>query len=191
MTEPSNSKSKKMCLIGASGVGKTSLVKQFVDGKFDETYRTTIGSRIYNKGVSCDEEHIKLIIWDLEGKDDPRSKFFATSLNKAEGYMLVADVTRPDTLDVVKGLFSAIERQRKEERVQKEDSPAGTGCLPCVLLINKQDLLQSPMVTNRASEVFGDGAKIFETSAKTGEKVNKAFECLARQMLEVDKTNRK
>ncbi len=69
MTQPLKSKSRKICLLGASGVGKTSLVKRFVEGKFDETYRTTIGVHIVSKSVTCDEEQVKLTIWALEGKD--------------------------------------------------------------------------------------------------------------------------
>lgn len=190
MTQRRNSKSKKICLMGASSVGKTSLVKRFVEGIFDETYRTTIGVHIDAKSVTCDEEHVKLIIWDLEGKDDPRSEYPVTYLGGTQGYMLVADVTRPETLDVAKGLLSTIVRHRKEARVQnegilseglEEDRP------PFVLLINKQDILQSPAVTNRALEIFGDGTKLFKTSAKLDEEVNQAFNCLVRQMLDVDR----
>jgi small GTP-binding protein len=162
--------------MGASGVGKTSLVKRFVEGKFDETYRTTIGVQLYQKPVTCEEEQVNLILWDLEGKDDSRSEYSATYLAGAQGYMLVADVTRPDTLDVAKGLLSTIMRYRKEE-----SQPS------FVLLINKQDVFQSPAVANRAVEIFGDATKLFGTSAKTGENVNEAFEHLVRQMLDADR----
>jgi small GTP-binding protein len=112
--------SKKICLMGASAVGKTSLVKRFVEGKFDESYRTTIGVHIDKKSVICDEEQVELTIWDLEGKDDLQLESRdASYLNGAQGYMLVADATRPDTLDVAKGLLSTIVRYRKEERVKK------------------------------------------------------------------------
>lgn len=162
--------------MGASGVGKTSLVKRFVEGKFDDTYRTTIGVHIDSKSVTYDDELVKLIIWDLEGKDDLGSEYPATYLGGAQGYMLVADITRSDTLDIAKSLLLAIVRHRKEER-----DPL------FVLMLNKQDLLQSPTATNRAIELFGDGAKIFGTSAKTGERVNEAFDHLARQMLDADR----
>ncbi len=168
MIQPRSSQSKKICLMGASGVGKTSLVKRFVEEKFDDTYRTTIGVHIDSRSVTCDGEQVKLIIWDLEGKDNPRSEYPSTYLGGAQGYMLVADVTRPETLDVAKGLLS-------------------TANLPFVLLLNKHDLLQSPRVINRAIEIFGDDAKLLGTSAKTGERVNEAFEYLVRQMLDADR----
>lgn len=191
MTQPLKGKSKKMCLMGASGVGKSSLVKRFVEGKFDEFYRTTIGVHIDKKSVTCDEIQVELAIWDLEGKDDPRLESRdASYLNGAQGYMLVADVTRFDTLDVAKGLLAAIERHRKEERVKnegilaevlEEDDP------PFVLLLNKQDLLHSSRLTERAQHSFGHDVKLFKTSAKLDEEVDQAFTCLVRLMLDVDR----
>ncbi len=170
MTQPLKSKSKKICLLGASAVGKTSLVKRFAEGIFDEAYRTTIGVHMYHKFITFDEEQVKLIFWDLEGKDDPGSVYSAVYLSGAKGYMLVADITRPDTLDVVKGLFSTV-----------KDKP------PVVLLLNKQDLLHSSSVTERAKHSFGNEIRIFKTSAKLDEGVNQAFIYLVKQMLEVDR----
>jgi small GTP-binding protein len=187
--------SKKICLLGASAVGKSSLVRRFVYNKFAETYRTTIGVHTYDKDVICDEEQVKLFMYDLEGKDDPESQYPTTYLGGAEGYMLVADVTRPDTLNVAKSLLSTIVRHRKEARVNNE------GILtelleeaesPFVLLLNKQDLLQNDLmqacrITEQAQQSFGPDAKLFKTSAKLDEQVGQAFTCLVRQMLDVDR----
>ena len=191
MTQPPKGKSKKMCLMGASGVGKTSLVKRFVEGKFDESYRTTIGVHINKKSVMCDEELVELAIWDLEGKDNPQLESRdASYLNGAQGYMLVADVTRPDTLDIAKGLLSAIARHRKEERVKKEGILAEMleeEDSPVVLLLNKQDLLFASGIPSSPVPSFCKENRIFKTSAKLDEEVNEAFNCLVRQMLEVDR----
>ena len=202
MTQSDEHKSRKICLLGASAVGKTSLVRRFVYGIFDETYETTIGCHIVDNSVSVDGTQVTLNIWDLEGKDDPRSEYDTTYLAGAEGYMLVADVARPDTLDVAKDLLSIIVRHRKEERVKKEgvlvevleeDDP------PFVLLLNKQDLHPSREATARAFEGLVDDSKIFKTSAKKDHMenepfhhmVNEAFQCLTQQMLEVDRQKNK
>lgn len=184
MAQPLNSDSKKMCLIGASGVGKTSLVKRFIEGRFDKNYRTTIGAHMYDKFVICDEKQVKLNIWDLEGRDDSRSEYPVPYLKGAQGYMLVADVTRPDTLDVAKDLLSTIGRQRKE--LTEDDPPV------VLLLLNKQDLLQEDLmqscrVTEQAQKSFGHDVKLFKTSAKLDEEVGQAFNYLVEQMLEVDR----
>lgn len=183
--------SRKICLLGASGAGKTSLVKRFVEAKFDETYRTTIGVHIDKKQVICNDEHVDLVIWDLEGKDDPQLESRdASYLKGAQGYMFVADVTRPYTLDVAKGLFSAIVDYRKEERVRKEGILAesfGEDHPPFVLLLNKQDLPHASSVTKQAKNSFGNDVTLFKTSAKLDEGVEQAFNCLVSQMLDVDK----
>lgn len=179
--------SKKICLLGASAVGKTSLVRRFVHNKYDETYRTTIGGRRYDKSITHNDKQVTLVIQDLEGKDDPESKHSVTYFDGVEGYMLVADVTRPDTLKVSKNLLQTIMDQRKNERKRRRGFLAEVSQeddLPFVLLINKQDILQSPVVTNQAIDIFGAGTKLFQTSAKTGDSVNEAFECLAKQLFD-------
>ena len=60
---------KKICLLGASSVGKTSLVKQFVEGIFSEKYLTTIGVKIDKKTLSIANEQVNLLLWDMEGND--------------------------------------------------------------------------------------------------------------------------
>ncbi len=191
MTLPLKSKSKKICLLGASAVGKTSLVKRFAEGIFDEAYRTTIGLHMYDKLVVFGEEQVKLIFWDLEGRDDPQLESRnASYLSGAQGYMLVADVTRLDTLDVAKGLLSTIVRYRKEERKKKEGILAEgleEDDLPFVLLLNKQDLPHSSSVIERAKNSFGHDVSLFKTSAKLNEEVEQAFNGLVRQMLDVDR----
>jgi len=61
---------KKICMIGAFGVGKTSLVRRFVDGFFGEKYLTTVGVKIDRKDVSAGGESVALMLWDLAGEDD-------------------------------------------------------------------------------------------------------------------------
>lgn len=195
MTQPRKSETKKICLMGASSVGKTSLVKRFVEGKFDDTYRTTIGVHMDKKSVTCDEGQVNLSIWDLEGKDDLQSEYPPTYLGGAQGYMLVVDVTRPDTLDVAKGLRSTMVSHRKNKREHGDPYPdehSEDDDLPFVLLLNKHDLLQEDLmescpVTERAQQIFGQAVKLFKTSAKLDEQVEQAFTCLVKQMLEVDR----
>ena len=59
--------SKKICLLGDFAVGKTSLVRRFVDNQFSDTYLSTIGVKISRKLLSVEENHtLQIIIWDLE-----------------------------------------------------------------------------------------------------------------------------
>ena len=61
---------KKICMVGQFAVGKTSLVRRFVDSIFDERYLTTIGVKIDRKDVTIDGKSITLMLWDLAGEDE-------------------------------------------------------------------------------------------------------------------------
>ena len=116
---------KKICMIGASGVGKTSLIAKFVHSMFSDKYLTTVGVKIDKKTVSVDGAEVMLMIWDLEG-DDEYQRLQTSYLRGTSGYLLVADGTRQITLD------QAIEIQgRVAEAV---------GPVPFLLALNKADL---------------------------------------------------
>ena len=88
---------KKICLIGDFAVGKTSLVKRYVDQVFSEDYTTTVGVSIVTKEVQLDRDSmVKLIIWDIAGADKLTTVSHAY-LQGANGYVLVADGTRRQT----------------------------------------------------------------------------------------------
>ena len=156
---------KKICMIGAFSVGKTSLVKRFVESVFSETYLTTVGVKIDKKTVELSNRIVNLILWDLAGEDDI-SSLRMSYLRGSAGYLLVADGTRPSTLEVALSL---------RQRVEVEFGP-----LPFVLLLNKNDLREQWAI--RDEEVEGlrrDGWWVRSTSARTGEGVDDAFGALA------------
>jgi small GTP-binding protein len=161
---------KKICMLGAFAVGKTSLVDRFVESIFSERYYTTVGVRIERKTVQMDEQALHLIIWDLAGEDD-FLQIRLSYLRGATGYLLVADGTRRNTLEL------ALEIQ---QRVQ------GTlGNVPFVLLVNKADLTDEWDVTESLlQELRGRGWNWLKTSAKTGAGVEEAFAPLASLMME-------
>src|SRR3954466_4382529 len=89
---------KKVCMIGKSGVGKTSLVAQFVHSMFSDKYLTTVGVKVDKKSVTIDGTEVTLVIWDLAGDDDFQ-RLQTSYLRGTSGYVLVADGTRRITLD--------------------------------------------------------------------------------------------
>src|SRR5690606_7159431 len=94
---------KKICMMGAPGVGKTSLVRRFVDSVFSEKYLSTIGVKIDKKSVAVEDTTLNLMLWDLQGEE--RYQWVRLQyLRGASGYILVADGTRPDTLEIALGL---------------------------------------------------------------------------------------
>ena len=88
---------KKICMVGQFGVGKTSLVRRFVDSIFDERYLTTLGVKIDRKDVTLDDKSLTLMLWDLAGEDE-LAQLNMSHLRGASGYILVADGSRAATL---------------------------------------------------------------------------------------------
>jgi small GTP-binding protein len=159
---------KKVCMLGAFSVGKTSLVKRYVSSVFSETYLTTVGVKIDKKTVDLSGRIVNLILWDLAGEDDIAALRMSYVRGSA-GYVLVADGTRRSTLDIAMSL-----RQRVE---------ADYGPLPFVLLLNKCDLVDRWAISD--TEIAGlrnNGWWVQTGSARTGESVEDAFLDLAARI---------
>ena len=159
---------KKICMLGGFSVGKTSLVKRYVESVFSETYLTTVGVKIDKKIVDLGERVVNLILWDVAGEDDI-STFKMSYLRGSAGYVLVADGTRPSTLEVAQSL---------RERVEAE-----IGRLPFVLLLNKSDLQEQWAVdSSQVDDLRQAGWSVRSSSARTGEGVEDAFKELAARV---------
>lgn len=160
---------KKICMLGATGVGKTSLVSRFVLSLFSDTYLTTIGVKVDKKSIAVDGQDVTLMLWDIYGEDEFQT-VRPSYLRGASGYLLVADGTRAATLETVRSL---------------QKTAAGVvGEVPFVLVLNKADLATDWRVDDRALwKLAEQGWTVIRTSAKTGEGVEDAFLKLARRMV--------
>jgi small GTP-binding protein len=160
---------KKVCLLGGFGVGKTSLVKRYVQSIFSDTYLTTVGVKIEKKMVNVGAAEVALILWDIAGEDDI-SGIRTSYLRGAAGYFLVVDVTRGETLAVSKSI---------QARVTAE-----IGSVPFLFLFNKSDLKEQwDLPEQSVDDLQGAGHVVLRTSAKTGEGVEEAFQTLAQRMV--------
>ncbi len=161
---------KKLCMLGAASVGKTSLVRQFVDGIFSDRYLTTIGVRIDKKHLEVDGRDVEVLLWDLSG-EDAYNKVSMSYLRGAAGYLLVVDGTRKSTLETARVL-----KKRVDESV---------GAIPFVLVLNKSDLKPSWDTDQESVGLLASaGVGIVETSAKTGDGVEDAFRTLGAKLVE-------
>ena len=160
---------KKVCLLGASGVGKTSLVRQYVEGIFSEKYLTSIGVKIDKKQVTVDDDQVQLLLWDIEGVDC-YSGFNARYLRGATAAIIVVDQTRPQSL---------------HEGVEICRLVKSAADIPVLLTINKQDLAPAEgwhdLVESERGEWFHAP---FGTSAKTGDGVEPMFLSIANLALQ-------
>lgn len=160
---------KKICMVGAFGVGKTSLVVRFVRSMFSDKYLTTIGVKIDKKQIVVEGEDVMLMLWDLAGKDGI-TEVKPDQLRGASGYILVADGCRASTLN------AAIELQAQALQT--------VGEAPFVCVINKSDLrAQWEVGEETLTDLTRRGWQFLLTSAKTGEGVEQLFLDLAQRML--------
>jgi small GTP-binding protein len=156
---------KKVCMLGGFSVGKTSLIKRYVQSIFSETYLTTVGVKIDKKNVALPDRTVSLILWDLAGEDEV-SSLRMSYLRGSSGYVLVADGTRPSTLEVALSLRDRVE--------------ADYGPLPFVLLLNKADLTEQWAIGEAdVIKMRESGLKVEPSSARTGQGVEDAFRDLA------------
>jgi small GTP-binding protein len=160
---------KKMCMLGAFGVGKTSLVRRYVESIFSESYLTTVGVKIDKKTLAVGDQDLTLLLWDIAGEDEV-APIRVSYLRGAAGYFLVVDGTRGETLETARSIHS---------RVTSEIGP-----VPFLVLLNKADMQESWDIRPELLEtVESAGWTVVRTSAKTGAGVDEAFRTLAERML--------
>jgi small GTP-binding protein len=170
--------SKKICLVGDFNVGKTSLIRWFVDRQFSDQYLSTVGVKISRKNVDLDElagqknVQVQLLIWDLEGS----TKFKAiapTYLQGSKGVIIVADLTRAETIEHI------------QDHIQLFLSMNPKGQI--IVALNKSDLLDEAKIAKMMASYPLDSEKIvgvYNTSAKTGKNVDEIFHNLTKKMME-------
>src|ERR1700722_2765613 len=160
---------KKICMLGSSSVGKTSLVRRFVASMFDERYHTTIGVKVDKKGVQAASQEVMLVLWDIHG-EDVYQKMNISYLRGTSGYLMVVDGSRRQTLDDALALNQRVFLEFKK--------------VPALLLLNKFDLTdQWEIDPSQTSKLGAGGWNVLQTSAKTGERVEEAFLQLAQLTL--------
>jgi len=150
--------SKKIVLVGNFGVGKSSLMRRFVQNTFSENYTVTIGVHILKKEIRIDEFNFTLIIWDIEGKDDIQ-KVRPSYLLGTSGFVFVIDPTRPQTF----------ERLNEELDFIKLNYPTAQ----IVKVCNKSDLINIDEFKERLLK--SNTSIDFFASAKQGDEVENIF----------------
>lgn len=160
---------KKICMLGAFAVGKTSLVARFVSSIYSDSYHTTVGVKVDKKELSVAGQPINLVLWDMQGEDELQ-KVKLVYLRGAAGYMLVSDGTRLDTLETAISL---------QQRVA-----ATVGNLPFILMLNKADRsAEWEVAPAQVDALTRGGWQVRRSSARTGMGVKESFELLAGQLI--------
>lgn len=160
--------SKKIVLIGHFGVGKTSLIRRFVENTFSEDYKVTIGVHISKKTIDIADNNtfVSLIIWDLEGQDDIK-KTRSSYLLGTHGFIYVFDLSRPVTFENLKSELDFL----------NENYPK----TPVKVVGNKMDLVNKQYLS-QYSDIFKPYVDFF-VSAKSGSRVETLFSKLAKALI--------
>ena len=161
----------KILTIGESGVGKTCVLRRFVENKFLKNHLATIGIDFKTKTLNINNKEIKLKIWDTAGQE--RFRNITTQYYKgADGIVLVYDVTDDGSFEKIRDWMAQI-----QSNAQRDE-------LGLVLLGNKCDI-EPRVVTEEQGTKMAEELKVsyFETSALNGQGINEAFEQLARDIM--------
>ena len=175
---------KKVVLLGDPAVGKTSLIKKYVQDVFDDRYLNTIGAKVMKKNLGVHNHEtgeivdLKLILWDIAGQES-----FATVKKAyyrgASGALVACDSTRRETMEHIhhwiENLFDV------------------SGVVPLIIIVNKSDLEKEAAFTldDVRKEFQPYEAPVFATSAKTGFNVEMVFHELGKEMTEGGKKDAK
>uniref|UniRef100_A0A1D1Z3Y9 Ras-related protein Rab7 n=1 Tax=Anthurium amnicola TaxID=1678845 RepID=A0A1D1Z3Y9_9ARAE len=168
----------KVIVLGDSGVGKTSLMNQYVHQKFSQQYKATIGADFVTKELLIEDRLVTLQIWDTAGQERFRSLGVAF-YRGADCCILVYDV------NVLKS-FDTLDTWHDE--FLNQASPSDPKTFPFILLGNKVDIDggNSRVVSEKkAREWCASKGSIpyFETSAKEDYNIDAAFLCIAKLAL--------
>lgn len=161
---------KKICLLGDFSVGKTSLVRRFVEGRFEDKYLGTIGVKISRRSLTRTYGTLNLLVWDLAGSNGFDTAMEMAYLRGASGALIVCDLTRSGTL-------AALERYAT---IMRGINPVAA----LIFLGNKVDLTAERVILDSHLQAAARTLNVdwFLTSAKTGEQVESAFVRLAEQL---------
>ena len=164
----------KFILVGDHEVGKTSLIRQFVEKKFARDYRATIGLNVLSHSFEFQGNQITLSLWDV-GAQTFFKRFRKIYYTGAEAAFIVYDLTNRQSFDNIKVWY-----QELLDFTEEKD-------LPVVLVANKLDLLDRKISREEGLELSNTlspkGVSYIETSALSGENVEDAFKLIAYHYL--------
>ncbi|CCE81440.1 Piso0_002096 [Millerozyma farinosa CBS 7064] len=178
----------KVIILGDSGVGKTSLMQQFVNNKFSHQYKATIGADFLTKEISIDNnKQVTLQIWDTAGQERFQSLGVAF-YRGADCCVLCFDVTNEKSLN-------NLSSWKDEFLVQSNVSNPQD--FPFIIIGNKIDVddskkipsLQKKLSNITSNQLGGLNYPVFETSAKDAINVEQAFEVVAKMALQQEELN--
>lgn len=173
----------KVIILGDSGVGKTSLMQQFVNGKFSHQYKATIGADFLTKELTIDDKSVTMQLCDTAGQERFQSLGVAF-YRGADCCVLVYDVTNQKS-------FENISLWKDEFLIQANvKNPEN---FPFVIIGNKVDVDDSKkVISTKKAQQFANNLgnlPLFQTSAKEAVNIDQAFDVIARNALQQEEND--
>jgi Ras-related protein Rab-6A len=169
-------KKLKVTLIGESQVGKTSLINQYVNNKFEDEYLMTIGNDKMIKEIEINENKVRLEIWDTIGQKDLRNanKIFMKNTNIA---LIVYDITNKKSFENLNEFYKELIKMNERDK------------MIIGIAANKSDLYENTEVNREEGEEYAKkiNALYFESTATDHENVVNIFEELIKVYIENNK----
>ena len=160
----------KLVVVGDSGVGKTNLIKRFINNEFKSDSKATVGVEFLSKNFIINKEIFKIEIWDTAGQE--RYKSITTAYYKgAKGAMIIYDVTNQSSFDNVDKWFNEI----------KDKAAKNTNL---IIIGNKTDLTDKKVINSETLIEKGKNfdVPVMETSALDSSNVQEAFFVILKEM---------
>ncbi len=165
----------KVMVAGDGGVGKTTLLRKYTSGHFDDATAMTIGVQFHVKETTYDGQSVSLQLWDLGGQDHFRFMLPSYTFG-AKGALLLYDMTRTSSLDSLEEWIKICRTHNKN--------------LPILFCGTKADLVGSKCISASRAKTYLEPLGMFdhiELSAKTGVNIEEAFEKLTAKIIEGQK----
>ena len=164
--------------LGESSVGKSSIINRYVENNFDYNFVSTLGVDFRKKNININGEDIRLKIWDTAGQEKFRSiqkQYYRNS----DGILLVFDVTKFDTFNVLEEWINSIKNQTSNDII-------------VVLVGNKIDLNNKVISDDEIKNFANDNKfKYFLTSAATGKNINEVFDYIVKEIYNIKSKKKK
>jgi Ras-related protein Rab-6A len=164
----------KVVFLGASGVGKTSLINRYILNDFDKDYSATVGIDFFTKPIQVRDRTVNLQIWDTAGQERFRSliPFYIRDSSMA---VIVYDVSNPETFEAAKSWHKTVINERGSDVV-------------CILVGNENDLESKVSPETVATFCKPLAIATIETCAKTGQNVARLFKLVSESLPDPDAT---
>ncbi len=168
----------KIIVAGNASVGKTTLLKRYIEGKFKPTSKMTVGVEHFIKEFQHFNTLYKMQLWDLGGQDRFRY-IIDIALHGAQGALLLFDITNYNSFISLDNWVQLLRSQNKE--------------LPILLVGTKCDLYECAVVKNVLIPKIIERNQFcdyIETSSKTGQNIESVFESLVNSLFILKKSSR-